>query len=324
LASGATISTDNVVLTTGSRFEAVTLQGRHKRGVTILDKSWKYLELETITTSAAMPILWGEGERCLEIADRLAKSGNKTTVGISGWKSGRPSEAVGSVIRESAGRAGVTLVEGRLQRALGVGSLEAVLVDGRVRSCDNLVLVPPRHPSLPFTDAALGRDGGVLVDRWLRSSSPQILAAGASAELSSGLPAFSSLDGEAQASGSVAGSNAAGQRRTVCLTRFVERIVFGCRWSRAGLGIARYAPHLSGLATASQRLESSACTLIYQRRTGRVFGIETVGPVRDRTGDIRSPVSEGQSLESLAYGGSTDISLVSETARIGLRTWSRS
>lgn len=71
----------------------------------------------------------------------------------------------------------------------------------------------------------------------------------------------------------------------------------------------------------SETLEESACTIAFERSTGRVLGVEAVETADAVPADVSSVASGSASLRTLAYGGSSDISLVSETARLGLRTW---
>ena len=318
------ILSEAIIMATGSRFDSITFPGKSKPGVIALDVPGSLAEAGRMEASDGKVVICGEGEGALQVADRLALRRIGSRVAVTHWKNGPPSPAVGGVIASAAKRAGVAIFEGKPERALGVGKLEAVEFDVGVTRCDTLVIVPGRHPSPPPTGALPGRGGGVLVDSRLRSSVPTLFAAGGCAEIEGGLPPNASLGAEAVMSGRLAGGNASGGGRRIQLARVTERLVFGLRWCTAGARFPRpaFAPSLSGFA--SQAWRSSGCTLVFLKKTGRVVGVETVDHVSEKTGDIGSLVSEGETLESLAFWGSTDISLISETARVGLRPWSRS
>lgn len=316
--------TDMVVLAAGSRPGPVSLEGREKTGITVLDGPSKYARVGSMATSTERAVVCGEGERALQVADRLSTRGVKVKLIVSSWKNGRPSPQVGAVIRRAARDFGVTILEGKPERALGVGKLEALAFEIGIIRCDNLVLVPCHLPALPTTEALLGMGGGVLVDRFLRTNVAEIFAAGASAEVQGGLPPHGSLSGESRTSGRVAGVNAVCGASQIQRARLSEVIVFGLRWSRAGAVIIGRDSTPPNLGIASQSRESSACTLVFQKKRRRVVGIETIGDVEERPGNIVSLVSQGRPMESLAYSDSTDITLVSETAQLGLGPWSES
>lgn len=315
---------DAIILATGSHLDPINIVGRNKQGVIVLDTPDAFAKVGSIAASADSIVICGEGARSLQVAGRLATLGTKSKVAVTRWKDGGPSPAIESVIAMAGRQAGTTIFKGTPRRALGVGKLEAVELNGDVIGCTALVIVPGRHPSVPFTKAVRGPRGGVLVDRCLRSSLPTLFAAGACAEAEGALSLCSTLEAEAVTSGMVAGGNAAGGERRILPTRVRDDLFFDLRWSRAGARFPRCGSATSLLGIASHAWGSSGCTLVFQKGTGRVVGIETVDLVREKTGDIGSLISEGKTLDSLAYGGSTDISLISETARRGLRLWSRS
>ena len=318
------IQFDKVIVTTGSKFIPVVLRGREKDGALVLDNYRSYMGLGEFAGSRDDGVVWGEGERAMEIADRLAKLEGRIDFGVSFWSHGSPGPPALSVILQFAERAGVRLLTGNLERALGTDRLEALMIDRQVRKCDSLILVPVRRPTVPPTDAEVGPGGVIMVDGSLRSNVPAIMAAGSSARVRGGPPSNSSLDSEPRTSGRVAGANATGQELAVGRARLVEKLAFGCRWSRAGFVEAAGVSRTPGLGVTSQRFDSSACSIVYQKSNGRIRGMETVFPCDVSTGGISALVADGLTLESLAHGGSTDISLISETARLGLRAWSRS
>ena len=324
---GSKIRFDSVVAATGSGFEPTSFPGHRKPGVLILDGMGQYAHLGRIRGSIEGAVVHGEGTRGLQVSDRLAGSGRRVHVLISCWQEVEPSAAVFAVIRQAAEERGVSIATGTLAKAVGSGSLEAVVAGGTILPCDTLAVLPRRIPRVIPMLARLGRRGGLLVDRGLRSSSPRTFAAGGCAELGTGLPQSAILEGEAAISGRIAGANSTGQHLSMDSVRLSESTFFGLRWTRVGGWPFPAGASGIRLETVSRRWATdSACTIVYERLSGRVVGLETVQGASAGS-IVMPPMAPGSaSLRTLAYGGlggSSDISLVSDTARLGLRDWSR-
>jgi NADPH-dependent 2,4-dienoyl-CoA reductase/sulfur reductase-like enzyme len=316
---------DAVVAATGCTFKPTRLPGHRKDGVFVLDGANKYSDLGRHRGSISRAVVWGEGTRALQVADRLCGSGTKVHLLVSIWRGGGPSAAVASVINQVAAEKGVQMAEGRVDRGLGCGAIEAVLAEGKVISCDTLAVLPPRVPMVPPAEARLGPGGGLLVDEFLVTSSPGLLAAGGCAEVALGSSLPSSLENEAAMSGRVAGANSAGQRIAADLITSQEVTALGLRWRRVGLWGAPprgfYGPH----RIVSHRWgPASACTIAFEVATGRVLGIEAVELAKASPAGFPQISPGATNLRALAYGGSSDISLVSDTARLGLTSWQKS
>ena len=203
--------------------------------------------------------------------------------------------------------------------------MEAVLIGGRVIPSDALVLLPKRIPRAVSSDAALGASGGLSVNSTLSTSSPSLFAAGGCAELldSHGRPHL--LDEEPRMSGRIAGANSMGHSLAISSTPHAGVNLFGLRWSvsEPDLICENAAGARRGVISCRWGPES-ACTITYERRRGRVIRVECLEPAGRSSVDATASASGGTSLLSLAFGDSSDISLVSDTARLGLRIWSNS
>jgi NADPH-dependent 2,4-dienoyl-CoA reductase/sulfur reductase-like enzyme len=313
---------DAMVAATGCGFEPVRLPGRGKPGVYILDRMSAYEELGRGSSSAARVIVFGEGARGLQVADRLG-GGREVRLVISHWQHGEPSWGVRASISRAAGARGVSIGYGTLSRALGAGPLEAVVLDGKVVSCDALAFLPRRVPRVIPMAASTGRSGGFSVDRYLMTSSAGAFAAGGCAEYPRHSGFASTLEDETGMSGRVAGANAAGRHVAFDQTNERETCAFGLRWASAGAEVSWFRES-ADVRLISETLPEAACTIAFERSSGRVLGVETVEPADSRPADLSSVGSGAASLGTLAYGSSSDISLVSETARLGLRTWRNS
>ena len=324
---GRKLVADSLVLATGSGFEGAYFEGRSKPGVTILDSPEKYSALGRDMASADAVVVSGEGGRGLQVAEKAAGRGRRVALFISSWQHAAPGPLASRVLFDAAEQRGVSVRAGRVSRALGAVKLEAVLAQGEVVPAGALAVAPRRTPRPVLGPAGVGKRGGVKVGLDLRTSTPGILAAGGCAELSEGSPSGASLEDEQEPSGRTAGANATGSTVVMPHARRVTCSVFGLVWTCVGTGIA--AARAAGLEVDSvgeRRDEVTSCALVYDRATGRVLGLEAVHEQR-ACGVAIPGIVTPTTLRSLAYDGSlgsSDISMVSETARLGLQAWSRS
>ena len=302
--------------------------GRRKQGVVILDNLEAYADLGRESSSMAHVVVKGEGVQALRVADGLSGAGRKVTLLAAPWVGGFASEEVRNVVRDAAAENGVSIIDSKLDGAVGCGRVEAVIADGTVFPCDTLAVLPLRAPHVPRTSAETGASGGLLVDKYLRSSSPMLYAAGWTAEPRVGPPHLRTLEGAAAKSGRVAGANATGQRLIFHPPRFTQASFFGLRWARVGTSFCEARGQGLVVSEISRRWShGSACSIAYERPSGKVVGAEiVVGEENERLGFIAA-LTPPTSLQALAYGvpsDSSDISLVSDTARLGLQAWSGS
>ena len=324
LSGGARLRFDSVIIATGVRFEPVTFQGLRKAGVLVLDGAEKYREVGRTCTSLNEAVIVGEGYRGLEVADRLSSRGVKVRLLISCWQHAPPSPLVLEVIEDVARESGTEIQRGEVSRVVGNGGVEAVVAGGSVIPCDVVLVAPPRAPNPIPAAAKLGHAGAVEVDRGMRTSVPSLLAAGGCAELRGSAPGSGVLDSEPRLSGRIAGSNCTGPGHSLGTARVEETRAFGLRWSRiAGRAVDGTLPCQA--ETVSRRWGSEcACTITHQLFSERVLQVESVQPSESSAAGL-PPLGAGVTLEALAFGlGSSDISQISETARLGLREWQKS
>ncbi len=322
---GRRLQSDAVIVATGSRFVPLRLPGLAKKGAHVLDCSSKYPELGRAAESASKAVILGEGSRALQVADRLCGSGRRVRVLVSGWRSGEPSPVVKKVIESAADEAGVSIARGSVEKVVGSDSVEAVVANGSVLPCDLVGLLPPRIPNPPYADARRGPQGGLLVDQFLVASSQGLLAAGGFAELSSEPSGALALDEVTGMSGRVAGANSAGRRMQVDFMVPHEVTAFGLRWTRSGLALGPSPGTRLPLTIVGRRWgPDSACTIAFDRSTGRVLWMESVRPAAESPEELPRLAPGRTLLQALAYGGSSDISMVSDTARLGISEWRKS
>ncbi|HLQ06360.1 MAG TPA: NAD(P)/FAD-dependent oxidoreductase [Nitrososphaerales archaeon] len=327
-ADGTRVRFDSVVVATGGEFMPAMFPGRRKRGVVVLDGLETYAELGRERSSMAHVVIRGEGVDALQVADALSGPGKKVTLVSAPWIEGFASKTVADVIREAAAKKGVTILDSKLEGAVGLGHVEAVIAGGSVVQCDTLAVLPWRCPRAPRTSAEAGPSGGLLVDQYLRSNSPGLYAAGLCAVPRTGQPFPCTLGGAAARSGRVAGANATGHSLAFHPPRFAEASFFGLRWARFGASLGEARGRGLMVSEISRRWSpGSACSIVYERPSEKVVGVELViEEGNERLGALASITSQ-TSLQAIAYGvsgDSSDISLVSDTARLGLQAWSGS
>jgi hypothetical protein len=309
-------------MATGCGFELVSFPGVRKQGVVVLDKIGAYSELKRVVQGSEDVVICGEGRRALQVAETL-EGGRRVHVLPSSWQVGEPGPAAMAAIRGACRTYGVDFLDGPLSKAVGLKSLEAVVAAGEVVRCDTLVVVPRRVPRVVQAVVSLGRRGGYLVDPTLSSDCKSVYAAGGCAELQTahGLPR--TFENEARKTGRVAGANCTGENISVGMLQMECESFFGLTWSRASIGRSRESPGPSLETTTSRRADLAVCSISYERTSGRVAMVELVEEAAsDLTGSPN--FFPTPTLRSLAYGtlgGSSDISLVSDTARLELAKW---
>jgi len=324
LSGGDRLRFDSVIIATGARFEAVTLLGLRRAGVFILDGAEKYVELRRVCASLDGAVVVGEGYRGLEVFDRLWSRGVKVRLIISCWQREPPSPLVLEVIEDVARENGAEIQTGDVSRVVGNGGVEAAVVNGSVVPCDAVVVTPPRAPNPARAAVKLSQAGAVEVDWGMRTSAPSLLAAGGCAELKGCAWGSGALNSEPCLSGRVAGSNCVGSGHAIGSTRVEEVRVLGLHWSRIGGRAARGAFD-NQEETVSRRWGSEcACSITHQRLSERVLRVECIQPSGSSPAGL-PPLGADVTLEALAFGlGLSDISPISDTARLGLREWQKS
>jgi pyruvate/2-oxoglutarate dehydrogenase complex dihydrolipoamide dehydrogenase (E3) component len=328
ISDGTKVRFESVVLTTGAEFRRTTFPGRRKPGVVVLDSTDAYAQLGREKSSMARVVVQGEGVQAIRVADALSGTGRNVTLFASYWIEEFASTTISAAISEAAAQRGVSIVNVKLGSAVGCEHVEAVVAGGTVLPCDTLAVLPRRVPRNPRNIAEMSPNGGILVDRYLRSSSPVLFAAGGCAELRHSWPLHGILEGASAMSGRVAGANATGHALPLRPSKFAESSFFGLSWARAGVGLGDAQAHGLEVSEISRRWSlRSACSIVYERPTGRIVGIELIREAGDERLGALAAMTTLTSLRAVAYGASSDssdISLVSDTARLGLQAWSAS
>lgn len=308
--AGGRFDFDSLVVATGTHHLDMETKGTSKRGVFLLRSSDDYRALSKSMDGLSHVAVAGSVPLCLVVAQILSRSSKvRVFIGPSGLR--RFSPGVGGAIARAATASGVELLNADIDVVVGTGHVEAVVSSGKVYPCDGVVMLPRSAPLLPQTDCHMGSHGGLLVDRWMRTSKRNVFAAGDCAELRLGSASLPTrLYSSSRLMGDVAGVNAAGGAVQARLAGSLALRLFGVEICAAGIEAEEgIRAGLDTVRVDSEHdmddlpgLDRVYTSLVYDRSTRRVNGIQVAGEGTLALSDYVSlAVALGLSLEELAY-----------------------
>ena len=225
LESGEKIRFDKLLLATGSMPSIPNIEGINKKGVYTFTRLTDALRIkEAIASKAQKAVIVGVGLIGISVTEALAKLGLKVTI------VGRRARLLNQILDNKASeileaamrREGVTIIKGHtVQRVLGkkdnsnfVGAV--VLDDGSSIECDLVIFAIGVTPRTELaSQAGLKTNRGILVDKYMQTSMPDVYACGDVAEaydFIQGTNRVLALWPLARIGGKVAGYNMAGQK----------------------------------------------------------------------------------------------------------------
>lgn len=299
LAGGGLIEYDRLLLATGARAVPLPIPGADLQGVCKLDDLEDARRIVALARHARSAVVIGGGITALELVEGLAARKVRVTYLLRGdyYWSGVLDQTEATLVAERLEAEGVTLLRqaevaglvGHRGRVAGVR-----LKDGRQIGCDLVAYAIGVQPRVDLArQAGLQIERGVLVDEFLRTSAPDVFAAGDVAQVydpSTGRAVLDTLWSQARAQGHTAGLNMAGHptahRRRVPfnVTRLagLPTTIIGTVGVRGGedlLGIVRGDSetwrHLPDAIVASSRHEVNRLRLMVGRE--RLLGAVVMG-----------------------------------------------
>ncbi len=281
-----------------------------------MDRIDAYLERERPRTAVVV----GGGFIGLEMAEAFRKRGLDTTV-VELLPSVMPlmDRAFGARVAAELEENGVRVITGAGVKAVDAAGKAVELADGRKLPAELVLLSVGVRPELSLAKAAgleIGPSGGLLVDEHLRTSDPDVFAAGDMVELTqkvSGRRVRIPLAGPANRQGRVAASNALGlpmRYRGALGTSVVK--VFEATAGMTGLSerAAREAGFDAGVAVIHKDhhagyypgAEELSLELVYDRKTSRLLGAQAFGKagVDKRIDVLATALSGRMTLEDVA------------------------
>ncbi len=316
---------DSVVVATGSSHVVEPFEGRKKSGVFAMATRSSHESFAARLARRPSVVVSGGGLAAMRLADQAIQAGAAVILllspgagdaGIGPWLSGP--------LIEGAKLRGVSVVYGRLERALGTGSVEAVLAARRVFPCDCLAVVPRAFPAPPHGMVLTPR-GRIAVGRRLETSLDRVFAAGECAESDAGqLVPEPPIPSAAEASGRVAGANASGRSFAFTPLRAYAVALFGLRVGCAGMSeVEARGAGFVPCEISKMWSPTDGCSVVFDRASGITLGVQTLGEAAtDCILPAAFAVSQLTPLRSfVAPGrlGSIDISPIAETVREALR-----
>jgi phenylglyoxylate dehydrogenase epsilon subunit len=183
LESGETWRYDRLLIATGAAPALPPVRGLNDVPFHVLRSMDDAVDLRQAIGQARSAIVLGAGLIGMHAAENMAKAGVAVSVVelqphvLSGYFEPRAS----AIIERSFARNGVRLLLGQSLASVerrGEGCL-ATLADGKTIAADLLLVCTGVKPNIGFLDGSgLEVDSGILVDDWMRSSLPNIWAAG--------------------------------------------------------------------------------------------------------------------------------------------------
>lgn len=293
---------DSVVIATGSRYLADEVRGVSKRGVFVMRSGEDYAALARSAEDVSSVTVLGSAPLSLVVADALSR---RSKVRVSLGPRGLPfSRVVSDAVARAAAARGVELASTTVDAVVGAKRVEAVISGGRVHACDAVVVLPKGVPSVPEVGCLKGDHAGLLVDQSMMTSAANVFAAGDCAELKFGCTSLPSrARSSAAAMGEVAGINACrGGMVRARLARPMALEVFGLEVCAVGVDVGE--ARMAGLdaVEAESSRDGRVTSLVYERSTQRVHGMQTAGTGAIALSESASlAVSSGLRLEDLAY-----------------------
>ncbi len=281
-----------------------------------MDRLHEYLK----TASPKSAVVVGGGFIGLEMAEAFAKRGLHTTVvEMLPTVMAVMDREFGVRIADELAEHGVQVVTGAQVTAVLPDLHQIQLADGRQLDADVVLFSVGVRPELTLAKQAgleIGPTGGVRVDAQLRTSDPDILAAGDMVEIDHRVSSRTvrvPLAGPANRQGRIAATNALGgqMRYSGALGTCVVK-VFGATAAMTGLGekAARDAGFDVGVAVIHKDhhagyypgAKEMALKLIYERKTARLLGGQAFGHegVEKRIDVLATALAGKLSLEDLA------------------------
>jgi NADH oxidase (H2O2-forming) len=251
---GRKIGYRKLILATGSTpVVPSSLEGAHLEGVHTVRKSFTMVEkLQSAVRQAARIVIIGGGFIGAEFADDLANMHKDVTIVelLPRCLMLNFDEEFASDAEEKLKSKGIKLITNtRVVRLLGDGKVQAVeLADGRKLDADVVIVSVGTRPEVDLARKAglrIGETGGVIVDEYMRTSHPDVLAIGDCAEKRSfftGKPVPSMLASTASQEARVASLN-----------------LFGVKVPRAVTGVVGvFMTHIAGKAFGAAGLTETA------------------------------------------------------------------
>jgi NADPH-dependent 2,4-dienoyl-CoA reductase/sulfur reductase-like enzyme len=181
--SGTEIGFETLVIATGASPKALDIPGRALEGICYLRSLADSTRIRERAAAAKRAVVVGSGFIGMEVCSVLAQKNIETTMVLRDdrvWKAFF-TPAMSRMFEQYFSARGVRFVkQSEVKEAKGQGALESVgLSDGTTLGCDLLVAgIGVRPETKVLAGSGVAVENGVVVNEYLESSSPWVLAAG--------------------------------------------------------------------------------------------------------------------------------------------------
>ena len=297
LSSGETIRFDKALLATGGTPIKLPVPGAELPGVFVLRTAADARAISAAATPGARAVVVGAGFIGVEIAASLTRLGVQVTVieALDRLMSRSADPVVATAVQSACEARGVRFLLNQMVSGVkGSGKAEGVLTaGGDLTPCDLVVVGIGIRPNVELArQAGLAVDNGIIVDAGMRTSAPDIFAAGDAINYPdpiAGRRIRAEHWGHAEYSGLLAGQNMAGEDKSYDFMNYAWSDVFDLHIETAG--------HLAGYDQAVVRgdPDGTSFTSLYLKDAKLVaYCAVNVKPVEFAA--LRRLIRGGQSL----------------------------
>jgi NADH oxidase (H2O2-forming) len=313
---------DRLVLGTGFNYADPGVPGSDLDGLYYVKNIRQAMEWDKVLDNTKVAVVVEASPLGLEMVTALAHRGIEThLVDPHPWALAEATDPdIAAPVEESWAEMGVKMhFNNRLEAFVGEGRVRAVRTDQGELPADLVVVCTKKRPNTTLAGSAvkIGSTGGVIVDERMATSVPGVFAAGDCIEIPHGVsnvPIQGLSGSHAYAQGKVAGTNAAGGKRTYQPVYVPWGMVAG-KWMIGGvsfgetLATALGVPYVLGQATGISRaryypgVKKVKVKLLAEPGSLRLIGAQMVGQegIKERADFLAMCVKTGITLEDLAY-----------------------
>jgi len=314
---------DRLILTTGFDYADPGVPGTDLEGLYYVKNIRRAMEWDKVIEQAKVAVVVEASPLGLEMVTALAHRGIEThLIDPHPWALAEAADPdIAAPVEESWAEMGVKMhFNTRLEAFLGEGHVRAVQTSEGELPADLVVVCTKKEPRNDLAAAAgieIGSTGGIVVDERMATSVAGVWAAGDCIEVPHGvtnIPLQGISGSHAYAQGKVAGTNAAGGRRTYEPVYIPWGMVAG-KWMIGGvsfgetLATALGIPYVLGKAQGISRaryypdMKKVTVKLLAEPGSLRLIGAQMVGGegIKERADFLAMAVKVGVTLTDLAY-----------------------
>src|SRR5947199_8848822 len=313
---------DRLVIATGFDYADPGVPGSDLEGLYYVKNIRQAMEWDKVLDETKVAVVVEASPLGLEMVTALAHRGIEThLVDPHPWALAEATDPdIAAPVEESWAEMGVKMhFNNRLEAFVGDGRVRAVRTDQGELPADLVVVCTKKRPNTTLAGSAvkIGSTGGVIVDERMATTVPGVFAAGDCIEIPHGVsnvPIQGLSGSHAYAQGKVAGTNAAGGKRTYQPVYVPWGMVAG-KWMIGGvsfgetLATALGVPFVLGQATGISRaryypgVKKVKVKLLAEPGTLKLIGAQMVGQegIKERADFLAMCVKTGITLTDLAY-----------------------